>query len=168
MGVAGCVIREAGWPQDLAAARVLLRHYREHLAANPAGAVHLDLQAYEQELAVLDRRWGPPLAVLLLAMVDGAAGGCAGVHLLPERPRSAELKRMWVEPSARGHGAGRALAEAAIAWARQHGADELLLDTVPAVMQPANRLYAALGFEPCERYNDNPVADVTFFQLRLR
>jgi hypothetical protein len=56
---------------------------------------------------------------------------------------------------------------AAIDHARTAGAAAVYLDTVPAAMPEANRLYAALGFEPVERYNDNRAAEVTFFRLQL-
>jgi len=66
----------------------------------------------------------------------------------------------------RGLGLGRRLMQAAIDHARAAGAEAIYLDTVPAAMPEANRLYAAMGFRQTERYNDNPVADVVFFQLR--
>jgi hypothetical protein len=43
----------------------------------------------------------------------------------------------------------------------------MYLDTVPAAMPEANRLYAAMGFKPTERYNENPISDVAFFRLSL-
>jgi len=58
--------------------------------------------------------------------------------------------------------------QAAIDHARAAGAGAIYLDTVPAAMPEANRLYAAMGFVRTERYNDNPVADVVFFQLRFK
>jgi len=33
----------------------------------------------------------------------------------------------------------------------------MYLDTMPATMRAANRIYADLGFAPVERYGDNPV-----------
>ena len=42
-----------------------------------------------------------------------------------------------------------------------------ILDSVPAAMPEANRLYASLGFSPVERYNQNPVANVEFFRKSL-
>jgi hypothetical protein len=34
-------------------------------------------------------------------------------------------------------------------------------------MPEANRLYAAMGFERVERYNENPLPGVEFFRLSL-
>ncbi len=160
-------IAAAGWPDDLEAARMLLRNYERHLLGAPGGASGICLDGYERELAELEARWCEPRAVLLLAWLDDAAAGCVGVRLLADRPGSAEMKRMWVEPRARGHRLGRQLAEAAVAWAREHGAREVLLDTVPAAMPEANRLYAALGFERYVRYNRNDVEGIVFFRLGL-
>jgi hypothetical protein len=47
------------------------------------------------------------------------------------------------------------------------GFEAMYLDTVPAAMPEANRLYEAMGFRRVERYNKNPVADVVFFRLGL-
>jgi hypothetical protein len=78
-----------------------------------------------------------------------------------------ELKRLWVRRGFRGLALGRRLMQAAIDYARAAGAGAVYLDTVPAAMPEANRLYEAMGFERVERYNDNDVADIAFFRLRL-
>ncbi len=166
--MATCRVEAARWPADLAVARSLLRNYQGHLLAEPAGAASICLVGYEEELAELATRWCEPDAVLLLAALDGVAIGCVAVRMLAARPDSAEMKRMWVEPAGRGHRLGRQLAEAAIEWARTHGAAEVLLDTVPAAMPEANRLYASLGFKPADRYNGNEVKGIVFFRLVLR
>lgn len=43
----------------------------------------------------------------------------------------------------------------------------MYLDTLPASMEAAHRLYLDLGFTQVERYNDNPVPDVVFFRRSL-
>ena len=165
--MAACRIEVARWPNDLEVARRLLRNYERHLLANPAGAASICLVGYEEELAELATRWCEPDGALLLGVLDGVAAGCVAVRMLAKRPGSAEMKRLWVEPAGRGHGLGRQLAETAIVWARTHGAAEVLLDTVPAAMPEANRLYAALGFEPAARYNGNEVDGIVFYRLVL-
>jgi GNAT superfamily N-acetyltransferase len=77
------------------------------------------------------------------------------------------MKRLWVDTAFRGYGLGRRLVHEAIAWAKRMGFKTMYLDTVPAAMPEANRLYAAMGFEPTERYNENPLSDVAFFRLSL-
>ena len=76
------------------------------------------------------------------------------------------MKRLYVSPGARGSGAGRALVEASIARARELGYATMRLDTLPT-MNAARSLYLSLGFRPVDRYNDNPIEGVLFFELEL-
>jgi len=76
------------------------------------------------------------------------------------------MKRLYVRPSARGSGTGRALVEASIARARELGYSTMRLDTL-ARMDAARALYLSLGFRPVERYNDNPIEGTLFFELPL-
>ena len=158
-------IRKAVWPDDLPAARRLLTAYQQDLLGRvPLGPHH---DAFAQEIARLHNLWQEPASVLLLAVKDGQPAGCVGVRKTAGRENSLELKRLWTDPEARGFGIGQSLVRAAIAWAREHGAAELLLDTVPAVQPEAGRLYRKLGFLPYVNYNENPVADAAFFRLDL-
>jgi putative acetyltransferase len=77
------------------------------------------------------------------------------------------MKRLYVRPAGRGSGAGRALVEALLARARELGYATMRLDTLPT-MDAARALYLSLGFRPVERYNDNPIEGVHFFELDLR
>jgi RimJ/RimL family protein N-acetyltransferase len=74
--------------------------------------------------------------------VGGDWDGMAGVYLEAQEPR---LWGMWVAPSARGRGLGRALAEAVIGWARDRAFTRLRLG-VTAAAPDALRLYERLGF----------------------
>ena len=69
-------------------------------------------------------------------------------------------------PSARSSGLGRALVEASIVRARELDYLTLRLDTLPR-MDAAQALYLSLGFRSIERYNDNPIEGVLFFELEL-
>jgi len=99
--------------------------------------------------------------VILLA----GAVGCVAVKRLDDG--ACEMKRLYVSPSARGTGAGRALVVAAIEQGRALGYRVMRLDTLPT-MAAAQGLYRSLGFEEIGRYNDNPAPDVRFMELDLR
>ena len=80
----------------------------------------------------------------LVARGDGRALGCGA--LVDRGDGSAEIKRMWVDPDARGLGLGRKLLAAIELEARVLGIQTLRLET--GVRQPeAIGLYRALGYE---------------------
>jgi N-acetylglutamate synthase-like GNAT family acetyltransferase len=161
--MAEIVVREAVGAEDIAAVRLLLQGYGAYLAANPTGAANICIEGYAQELERLPEKY----AALLLATADGTAAGCVALRWLPADKMACEMKRLWVDGAFRGLGLGRRLVQESIQWAKQQGLETMYLDTVPAAMPEASRLYAAMGFERVERYNDNPVADVEFFRLSL-
>jgi GNAT superfamily N-acetyltransferase len=173
MNAATIVLRHAEGAEDIAFVRRLFANYGAYLAANPTGAANICIQDYERELDSLPGPYAPPNGLLLLALVDESAVGCCAlkpIHpIRPSPPGEAaiELKRLWVEPVARGLRLGQLLVEAAIAHAQSLGRTAIYLDTVPAAMPEANRLYEAFGFERIDRYNDNPVKDVVFFRKQL-
>jgi len=147
------VIGDAG-PADAETVRTLFREYAAWLG--PEGWF-TDLEA---ELAALPGGY----EALLVARLDGEAVGCVALKPLPGE--ACEMKRLYVRPEARGTGAGRALVEASIARALELGYAVMRLDTLPT-MDAAQALYLSLGFRPIERYNDNPIEGVLFFELRL-
>jgi len=90
------------------------------------------------------------VAVFLLARdAGGTAVGCGGLR--PLDPGSGEVKRMYVEPAARGTGVAAALLRALEDHARDLGISRLLLET--GTGQPdAIRFYRREGYEPIEAY----------------
>ena len=98
----------------------------------------------------------PPHGVFLVVRDDdGTAIGCGGVKLLDQD--TAEIKRMWLAPAARGRKLGRLLLEALEDAARRLGATEGRLDTNDT-LQAALALYERAGWQPVEPYNDNVYA----------
>jgi putative acetyltransferase len=162
-------IAPARWPEDLEAARTLLTHYGQFLAASPVGAAGVCLIDYEAQVRDLPGKYAGRDADLLLARRNGETAGCVALthRVLPDGSLAAEMKRLWVESNFRGYGLGRQLMEAAIAWARSQGCSAVVLDTVPEAMPEAGTLYRLFGFEETERFNDNPIAGVRFYILRL-
>jgi ribosomal protein S18 acetylase RimI-like enzyme len=136
---------------------VLRELFREYAAWLGPEGWFTDLEA---ELAALPGGY----EALLVARRDGEPVGCVALKPLPDG--TCEMKRLYVRPDARGSGAGRALVEASIGRARELGYAVMRLDTLPT-MDAARALYLLLGFRPIERYNDNPIDGVLFFELRL-
>lgn len=150
---------QATTPQDWAEVERLIRDYLDGLP------FEVDFQDVDAELADLPGVYGQPDgAALLVRLGDGRFVGVAGVRRFDQR--DAELKRMYLEPAARGRGAGRLLAEVAISVARSLGYRRLLLDTV-ARLGTAMAIYEALGFVEIEPYRPNPLEDARYFALDL-
>jgi putative acetyltransferase len=163
-------IAAARWPEDIAVARTLLTNYGQYLRTSPGGAAGVCIPGYEAELQGLPGKYAEAGADLLLARVQAEGGGCVAIirRTLADGTGAAEMKRLWVEPLHRGHGLGRRLVDAAIAWARAHACSAVVLDTVNEAMPEASRLYRSMGFEEITRFNENPVPGVRFYRLTLK
>ncbi len=105
----------------------------------------------------------PPHGIFLVARSEGAVVACGGVQ--PLRGRTGEIKRMWVRDDCRGMGLGRRLLGALEVEARALGYRVVNLDT-NGTLSEAIAMYERSGYEPIERYNDNPYAE-RFFSKRL-
>ena len=79
----------------------------------------------------------------LVAYLDDVAVGCGAVRRLDET--TAEIKRMYVNPSVRGRGIGRALVEALEREARLVGVTTIVLETGTRLAS-AIKLYEAMGY----------------------
>lgn len=98
----------------------------------------------------------PPQGRFLVAWSDDLPVGC--VALRPLDDRIAEVKRLWVDASARGQGLSRRLMAAIEAEARAMGYQRLRLDTNSALTE-AIALYRATGWTDIPPYT-TPPADV--------
>lgn len=91
----------------------------------------------------------PPHGVFLLAEVAGVPAGCGGLRR--HSAESAEVKRMYVRPTARGLGVARALLAALEDFALEAGYREVRLET--GTEQPeAMALYVSAGYQPIPGY----------------
>jgi ribosomal protein S18 acetylase RimI-like enzyme len=144
------VIR-AATSADVETVRAMLSEYRDELE------VDLSFQDFDAELA-------DPLGVNELVLLAREEGGCVTLRRIDEK--TCEMKRLYVRPSMRQTGLGRALAGAVIAHARARGYDRMLLDTLPS-MAEARSLYESLGFRETEAYRFNPVEGTTYLELDL-
>jgi putative acetyltransferase len=154
----GASIDQARGERDVADCRALFEEYQRELG------VDLCFQGFARELATLPGDYAPPRGRLLIARDAGEAVGC--VALRPLGDADCEMKRMYVRPSHRGTGLGRALAGRIVDEARALGYRAMKLDTLPR-LATAISLYRSLGFVETGRYNDNPVEGVRYLALEL-
>ena len=104
-----------------------------------------------------------PRGAFLLAMSDGMPIGCVG--LKGAGGELAEIKRLWICPTARGLGVGKRLMRAAETVARELSVEILRLDTNSALPE-ALKLYRTSGWVEIDRFNEDPYPD-RFFEKRL-
>lgn len=86
-----------------------------------------------------------------VAWLDGVAAACGAWRRIDTdtgRPGAGELKRMWVDPAARGSRLGAAVLTAIQSSAAASGITELRLET-GAYLTAAVRLYQRFGFHEC-------------------
>ena len=126
--------------------------------------VDLCFQNFEAEMASLPGAYAQPDGRLFYAERDGQPAGCVGIR--PFSRGLCELKRLYVEPSQRSSGIGRALTMAAIKAAKEIGYRKLLLDTLPT-MRVAVKLYRELGFKETPAYYQTPLEGTMFLALDL-
>ncbi|MGL4409601.1 MAG: GNAT family N-acetyltransferase [Zoogloea sp.] len=124
----------------------------------------LGFQNYRAEFARLPGDYAPPRGCLLLLREQGAVIGCGALR--PVDGQTAELKRVYLRPSARGRGLGRQLVERLLEEARRAGYRRVCLDVL-AEFQVATQLYLALGFTDGEAVSHNPIAGTRFMALNL-
>lgn len=97
----------------------------------------------------------PPRGAFHLVHLDGEPVACGGVRRLGEEV--AEVKRMYVAPSARRRGVARALLTRLEEDAQRLGCRAVRLDTGPG-MESAIALYRSAGYREIDDYNGNPHA----------
>ncbi|MES5097141.1 GNAT family N-acetyltransferase [Agrobacterium sp. BA1120] len=106
-----------------------------------------------------------PNVSFFVARNDGEIVGCCA--LVEAGDGTAEIKRMFVDPQARGLKIGRLMLEALVEFGRQHGVTAIRLET--GISQPeAIGLYHKAGFvdiEPFPPYKPDPLS--LFMELKL-
>jgi DNA-binding MarR family transcriptional regulator/GNAT superfamily N-acetyltransferase len=96
-----------------------------------------------------------PAGLLLVARLRGEPIGCGALKLHGREP--AEVKRMWVAPSARGLGVGRRILSELEERARRRAVGLLRLET-NETLKEAGGLYRSAGYVEVEAFNDEPYA----------
>jgi ribosomal protein S18 acetylase RimI-like enzyme len=117
--------------------------------------------ARSRDPATADMR--PPRGSFLVARADGLPLGCVGLR--GSGTATAEIKRLWVAPGARGQGLARRLMAEAEARARALGIATLRLDTNRTLTE-AIALYRRAGWSEIPAFSDEPYAH-HWFEKRL-
>ena len=156
LGRSRIVVEEVD-PRSDAAVHCLGEYYAE-LARRFAGGFEVS-RSRDPDAADLVR----PSGAFLVALSDGLPVGCVG--LKGSGGEVAEIKRLWVAPSARGLGLSHRLMAAAEDIARALSIRVLRLDT-NASLAEAQQLYRRTGWTEIDRFNDDPYPD-TFFEKTL-
>lgn len=144
---------------ELEVIRKLLLEYQSQLG------IDLGFQGFQAELQALPGDYAGPKGRLLLALRGGEPLGCVALREFGNS--RSEMKRLFVRPSARGLGAGKALVSRVLAEARAIGYSEVVLDTLPS-MAEAQILYEEFGFRDIPPYRPNPVPGARFLGLMLQ
>ena len=151
-------IFEVSTPEHLEAARALFRSYQEQLFSK--------CQLPDSEWQSLPGAYARPGGGLLLATVFLQTAGCVALRQFP-KPDTCEMKRLYVLPAYRGSRVGRALVESVIQLARDRGYAFMRLDTHPATMGSAVRLYREFGFREVAASPMAPVEGLAYMELKL-
>lgn len=94
----------------------------------------------------------PAVHFAVIRDAGGTALGCGAVVIKPDY---AEIKRVYVAPSMRGHGLARALVAALEAKAVAQGRRDIMLETGPTQVE-ACILYERLGYQVRGPFGDYP------------
>jgi GNAT superfamily N-acetyltransferase len=152
-------VRDALLPRDLDSVRGLWLDYltwgNDELEARHGFRLPVQ-EAVEHDVATIGK-FQPPDGCLLLAYDGDVAVGTACMPRIG--PDTCEIKRMWVDPSSRRSGVGRAMLERLVAAARAAGYQRVLLDS-PDFMTAAHGLYRSSGFTDVAAYPESEIPDV--------
>lgn len=159
------LIGPARFPEDLDGVRSLFVEYAGSLGFS------LAYQNFDAELAALPGQFAPPTGAMLLARAGAVATGVIALRRL--EADVCEMKRLYVRPRYRGQrtaeglSLGRALATGIVAEARRLGYRRMRLDTVPAIMAAAMKLYMSMGFVEIAPYYPSPLPGTAYLELNL-
>jgi putative acetyltransferase len=126
---------------DAAIAAIIRRVMPEFGASGPGFAIH------DPEVDAMSAAYRAPRHRYFVVELDGRVAGGGGIAPLTGGDDDVcELRKMYFLPELRGRGAGRALMERCLAFAREAGFARCYLETLTG-MDAAERLYRASGFE---------------------
>lgn len=116
---------------------------------------HNPEEVVREDIKNIDK-FQPPNGRLILAFIDNKACGIGCIKSI--NGEIGEIKRMYVDPSFRKIGAGRAILQFLLDAAKETGYKKVRLDS-PKFMKAAHSLYRSFGFEPIPAYPEVEIPD---------
>ena len=145
-------IRNVILPNDLEAIRELWFDYlvwgNDNMQASYGVHPHNPKETVEQDIKSIDK-FQPPYGIIKLAVYQDKICGIGCLKKL--NYETGEIKRMFVDPSVRRIGAGRAILEALLLEAKKSGYKKVRLDS-PKFMEAAHSLYRSFDFKDIPPY----------------
>jgi putative acetyltransferase len=130
---------------DAAVASIICTVMPEFGANGPGFAIH------DAEVKAMSAAYDEARSAYFVVAINGRVVGGGGIAPLAGGDgTTAELRKMYFLPEARGIGAGRALLRHLVATATQIGFARIYLETLTG-MDAAQRLYEHLGFRRIEK-----------------
>lgn len=128
-------------PKDNVALAAVIRAALTEFGANKPGTVY-----YDPTTDNLSALFETPGSVYYVAEKDNEIlGGCGIFPTVGLPDKTCELVKLYLAPSARGTGLGKALMLKAMAWAKEAGYDQVYLETMPELSN-AVTMYEKLGY----------------------
>ena len=139
------------------AARELIAEYLRWIASVAAASYGLsfDIEAMVASDIEDREKFYPPSGRFYVVRREDANVGVGCLKRIA--PSVAEIQRMYVQPHARGVGAGRLLLEQLLSDARAIGYEAVRLESLKA-LSAAHALYRSVGFAEIMPYADNSMA----------
>ena len=145
-------IRDAKLPDDVDSIKKLWTDYltwgNDQMQLLHGVHPHNPTEAVEQDIEMI-AKFLPPNGRLILAFVDEKACGIGCLKSI--NSAIGEIKRMYVDPSFRNIGAGRAILQSLLTAAKEAGYKKVRLDS-PKFMEAAHVLYRSVGFKEIPVY----------------
>ena len=165
-------IRAIKLPDDLELVRKLWTDYltwgNEMMQKVYGVHPHNPTKIVEQDINQIDK-YLPPNGHVFLALIENKACGIGCLNSISEEV--GELKRMFVDPSFRKLGVGKAILQSIINTAKERGHKKVRLNT-PKFMETAHSLYGTFGFKPISVYPEVEITEdfreyLLFMELEL-
>jgi GNAT superfamily N-acetyltransferase len=152
-------VRDVILPDDINDVRRLWLEYliwgNDEMQSLYGAHPHNPQEAVEQDIDLIDK-FLPPYGRLMLAIHKGEICGLGSLKSINKEV--GEIKRMYVDPTFRRIGAGRAILEALLLEAKKAGYKKVRLDS-PKFMGKAHSLYRSFGFQNIEPYPEMEIPE---------